>query len=333
MKKTFVAVWVCFVWFALSNRAEAEVTFLQRCYTCYQGETAAISFFHDGKTPNERFYLLNERGEQLAEAVTFGIESCQTVYLNVTEEMQSMKLFVQREKTEAPDDAMLLAIDRRPGATISRVEREDNKIALTFDTSNGIGYLPQILDILNEYNVKATFFLQGTFLRNYPDKTQMIEANGHEVGNHSYNHPNMLELDAGEILSDFEKSADIFEKVLGHQPVLYRPPSGASTLRDRAIARTLGQEVIHWTVDSRDGFHSATLKEVLNRVRENMGPGSIILMHVYGKYTVQALRTLLPEYLEQGYSFVTVSELLLQGDTYVDSQGVQRLRETDEAIN
>ena len=106
MKKTFVAVWVCFVWFALSNRAEAEVTFLQRCYTCYQGETAAISFFHDGKTPNERFYLLNERGEQLAEAVTFGIESCQTVYLNVTEEMQSMKLFVQREKTEAPDDAM-----------------------------------------------------------------------------------------------------------------------------------------------------------------------------------------------------------------------------------
>ncbi len=143
------------------------------------------------------------------------------------------------------------------------------------------------------------------------------------MANHSYSHPNMPDLTNDQIIADFNKSSAIFNEVLGHEPTLYRPPSGYSSQRDRAIARALGQEVIKWTVDSRDGFKDTTLNTVIKRVQNNADSGAIVLMHVYGKHTLKALETLLPWYIEQGYRFVTVSELLLMGETEIDTDGIQ----------
>lgn len=320
---------VCLLFAAalLLSCAQAEVSFTYRAYMGYQGEETTVRIENDGKNAGETVYIRDENGNVLAEVQLIRGKGRQNVKFIVPAGAAGVTMSLWRTGAEAPDDTALLAAETRPGYSITRVARAEKMLAITFDSANAPSKTLQILDLLDQYGAKCTFFLQGTFLKANPEVAQEIERRGHEVANHSYSHPSMPDLTNDQILADFSKSSAIFNEVLGHEPTLYRPPSGYSSQRDRAIARALGQEVIKWTVDARDGFKDSTLNTVIKRVQNNAAAGGIVLMHVYGKHTLAALETLLPWYIEQGYAFVTVSELLLTGDAAIDTDGVQYLQE------
>ena len=307
--------------------AHAEVSFTYNAYMGFQGEEINVRIENDGKNAGETVQLRDENGNVLAQVQLIRTKGRQNVSFTVPDDAAGHTMALWREGAEQADDTALLACETRPGYSITRVDRDDKKLAITFDSANAASKTLQILDLLDRYEAKCTFFLQGTFVKGNPDVVREIEARGHELANHSYSHPNMPDLTNDQILADFEKSFAMYEEVLGHPVSLYRPPSGYSSQRDRAIARALGQEVIKWTIDSRDGFGDTTLNTVIKRVQNHVQSGDIILMHVYGKHTIKALETLLPYYIDQGYEFVTVSDLLLAGDTIIDTDGVQHLAE------
>ncbi len=311
----------------LTGTACADVRFAYDAYMGFQQEETTVRIFSDGRNAGDTVYLRDETGLVLAEAVLKRGEGNQNVSFVIPEGSAGRELSLFIGDVQEASDTALLAAETRPGYSITRVEREDKKLAITFDSANAASKTLKILDLLDQYGAKCTFFLQGTFIKTNPEVTQEIEARGHEVASHSYGHPDMPSLTNDQILRDFEKNSAVFQEVLGHEPALYRPPSGYSSQRDRAIARALGQEVIKWTIDSRDGFQDSSLNTVVKRVENNARSGDIILMHVYGKHTIAALETLLPYYAEQGYAFVTVSELLLDGETVIDTDGVQRMKQ------
>lgn len=326
MKRTAALLLVLLM--LLGGTALAEITFTYNAYMGFVDEEMKIRINHDGKDAGKTLEIRAEDGTVLGERKL----SASKGYWNIDIDMpQSIapgtQISLHWQGENAVLDSALLAVETRPGYSIVRVDREDKKIAITFDAANAASKTAEILDVLDKHGAKCTFFVIGRYVVNHPDLVREIEARGHEVAGHSWDHPDMPSLNNDQILTDFSKISEAFMEVLGHDVTLYRPPSGYSSQRDRAIARALGQEVIKWTVDSRDGFQDTTLNTVIKRVQNNVKSGDIVLMHVYGQHTIAALETLLPWYMEQGYEFVTVSELLLSGDTVIDTEGVQRLRE------
>lgn len=218
-----------------------------------------------------------------------------------------------------------LFCDRYQNDGVRRVARTDRTVALTFDSAISAGYTPEILDVLDKYGVKATFFVIGRYVERNPEEAADIVARGHVLASHSYEHLEMATASEEKAYFSVHQAEEVIRSVSGTEKILYRPPSGLSTFRDRAIARGLGADIILWTVDSGDGFRTHTREQILEQIQKGMRPGSILLMHVYGGYTVGLLDVILPEYLAQGFSFVTADELLLpREEAYIDRFGTQR---------
>ena len=190
---------------------------------------------------------------------------------------------------------------------------EERLIALTFDDGPHPKYTDEILDILNEYDVKATFFVIGENAARYPEKLKRIASEGHEIGNHTYSHRHLSELSRAEFLSELSRAdTEIFTHT-GIHPVLFRPPEGCCTKITVENAVSLGYKIILWTIDPRD-WASPPVSEVTGNVLKHAHAGAILLCHDYncGKRnpTPEALRQFIPRLREMGYEFVTVSELL-----------------------
>lgn len=320
-----IAALIC-VLMLLAASAVAETTFTYNAYMGYKGEKITVRLKSDGKDSGKPLEIRDQDGNVLLATTAKRVNGNWNVEFVIPEDAPAgITMSVHVDGAEKGDTA-LLAAETRPGYSVVRVDRDDKKIAITFDAANAASKTAQILDVLDKYGAKCTFFVIGRYVVNNPELVKEIEARGHELGGHSWDHKEMPTLTNDQILNDFDKISAKFEEVLGHDVVLYRPPSGYSSQRDRAIGRALGQEVIKWTIDSRDGFADTSLNTVIKRVQNNVKSGDIVLMHVYGKHTIKALETLLPWYIEQGYEFVTVSELLLEGDTYIDTDGVQHVR-------
>lgn len=307
----------------LCGAAQAEVKFVNDAYMGFQGEEIKVRIYSDGKDGGKTVSIVDDNGNVLSDYTLRNGKGNWTITFTapVGSAGANMSLLLEGETV----DTALLAAETRPGYSVTRVDRDDKKIALTFDAANAASKTMEILDVLESYGAKGTFFVIGRYVINNPEETRAIEARGHELGGHSWDHDDVTKLTNDQILKDFAMISEAFINVLGHDVNLYRPPSGYSSQRDRAIGRALGQEVIKWTVDSKDGFKDTTLNTVIKRVQNNVGSGDIVLMHVYGKHTINALNVLLPYYIEQGYEFVTVSDLLLDGNTAIDTDGVQHL--------
>lgn len=326
MKRTAAFLLAMLMLFGTS--ALAEITFTYNAYMGFVEEEMKIRINHDGKDGGKTLEIRDTGGTVLGEKKL----SASKGYWNIDVSMPASiapgtEITLHWQGDDTVLDTALLAVETRPGYSIVRVDREDKKIAITFDAANAASKTAEILDVLDKHGAKCTFFVIGRYVVNNPDLVREIEARGHELAGHSWDHPDMPSLNNDQILADFSKISEAFIEVLGHDVTLYRPPSGYSSQRDRAIARALGQEVIKWTVDSRDGFKDTTLNTVIKRVQNNVKSGDIVLMHVYGQHTIQALEMLLPWYMDQGFEFVTVSDLLLQGDTVIDTEGVQHLKQ------
>ena len=146
--------------------------------------------------------------------------------------------------------SVLFNNDRR--LPIYSVETEEKKVAISFDAAYGDQYTPQILDILDRYNVKTTFFLVGFWIDKYGDVLEEIHRRGHEIGNHSTTHPQMSKLTVDEIKKELETTGEKIKAVTGKDPILFRPPFGDYNNRVIETAQALGYYCIQWDVDSLD---------------------------------------------------------------------------------
>lgn len=192
-------------------------------------------------------------------------------------------------------------------------ENSEMKIALTFDDGPHKCYTPEILDILGEYGVKATFFVIGS---NCEDNLAIVQReidSGHEIGNHTYSHPHLTKIKAERLFSELIKTENILFELGEYRPKLFRPPEGIYSLTVSKTLERLDYIPILWTVDTTD-WKLPSAEKIADTVLKNISSGEIILCHdfVSGKSnTPDALRIFIPKLLEQGYVFVTVSELIM----------------------
>jgi len=196
---------------------------------------------------------------------------------------------------------------------IYRVDTKEKQIALTFDISWGEKRPEPILDILEQYGLhnKVTFFLSSPWSENHPEIVQRIVDSGFEIGSHGHKHVNYSTLTDQEIENQIKKAHEILTKLTGQEPKLLRTPNGDFDGRVLKIANRLGYTVIQWDTDSLDWMNPG-VDAIVKRVMERVHPGDIILMHASDscKQTHEALPILIKRLRQEGYTFVTVSELM-----------------------
>jgi len=224
---------------------------------------------------------------------------------------------------EEPDATALLAVGQTGTKSIYGVRREDKKLSFTMDCGSGADNLPYILDVLDEFGLKITFFVTGQFASKNPEMVQAMAERGHEIGNHSWSHPSFYDLTGEQMLSQLDRTSDLVEELTGQRPTLFRPPEGNCNSKIRAIVNAAGYEVIRWTHESYDARKEASEKNSLKYSTKDVTGGSIILTHIDADCTVAVLRDIFTWYRDNGFEVVKVSDLLLDGETTTDENGLQ----------
>ena len=219
--------------------------------------------------------------------------------------------------------AVSAAVTKR-ALPVYSVEREGKYCALTFDAAWGNEDTEQLIEILQRYGVKATFFLVGSWVDKYPESVRALQEAGMELGNHSDTHPHIASLSSEKIMQEVSACSDKIEQITGVRPALFRCPYGEYD--DHVIGTVSGMGItsVQWDVDSLDwkDYDAATITQ---RITSRVQPGSIILCHNAALHTPEALPAVLDYLLAEGYTPVTVSELLLHGDCSIDNNGRQHL--------
>lgn len=216
---------------------------------------------------------------------------------------------------------------------IYRVSTDSNQIALTFNAAWEADEVPTVLEILEKYNAKCTFFVLGEFAEKNPEAIKMITDAGHEIGNHSDSHPDMTSMAPTKISDEIKKCDEIISQKSTSGVRLFRAPSGAYSNSVITVADKLGHTVIQWDVDSRDWMTDSSINSIYKNSTTNTTSGSIILFHIGTKngYTPEALPLVLDNLSSKGFTFVKVSELIYPTGSdisYIDLKGEQHLKST-----
>jgi len=206
------------------------------------------------------------------------------------------------------------------------VDTDEKKVAISFDACWGAERTDNILDILDENGVKATFFLVNIWLEDYPEKAKEVAQRGHEIGLHSTTHPHFTQLSPAQMKEELKKNKDMVKKVTGYDATVFRPPFGDYNNEVITTASDLGLTTVQWSIDSLDWQENLSTQDIVKRIMERVDKGAIILMHNDGQHTPDVIKIILPELKRQGYDIVPVSKLLIKEDWYVDSEGIQRKR-------
>ncbi|HHY60550.1 MAG TPA: polysaccharide deacetylase family protein [Clostridia bacterium] len=202
-----------------------------------------------------------------------------------------------------------------PGLVFNQGDPKEKKVALTFDDGPDAVTTVQILDILKEHNVKATFFVIGKRAEVDEAVLKRMADEGHVIGNHTWNHPNLMKLDEARIAEEILKVEELVEKVVGYRPKLFRSPYGSLSRENVKQVANLGCYIIAWNVDSLD-WKGLSGEQVRTNILENIRNGAIVLQHSAGgpgedlSGTVAALPVIITTLKKEGYQFVTVPELL-----------------------
>ena len=208
----------------------------------------------------------------------------------------------------------LLSVSGRENINAYYFKRNEyNKIAITFDDGPHPVYTKKILDLLDKYNIKATFFVVGENARYYKNDLIEIVNRGHELGNHTFSHTIIKDKNVEDIISEIEGCRNAIYDICGENTILFRPPGGIMadiTAEDAELLENY--DIILWSIDTMDWAHH-TPEKIAEYVINNTKSGDIILMHDYiGKDspTPLALDIIIPELIKKGYRFVTVGELI-----------------------
>ncbi len=201
------------------------------------------------------------------------------------------------------------------------VESEDS-VAITFDAAWGSDKTLDILDILDRYEVKATFFLVGFWVDKYPDMVREIYSRGHLIGNHSNNHPHFNRLSREEMELEITTTEKKISAVTGQKVGYFRAPFGEYNDTLLSYLKDTDVKCIQWTVDTLD-WKGISAKEITDRAMRAKA-GDIILCHNNSDHIVDALPTVLLGLRNKGLRFVTLEELVRHDDYYLDNNGIQR---------
>jgi peptidoglycan/xylan/chitin deacetylase (PgdA/CDA1 family) len=203
------------------------------------------------------------------------------------------------------------------GSSFIGLPKGTRRLALTYDDGPNDPYTSQLLDVLAKHGTKATFFLIGQFVKQRPDIVRRVVEAGHSVGNHTWNHPNLIFCSAAETRRQISETQKAIEDACGVRPTLFRPPFGGRRPGTFAVARELGLTPIMWGVTCYD-WSAISNESIERKAREQIRGGDVILLHDGGhkgfgadrSHTVKATANLLREYSEQGYKFVSVPEMM-----------------------
>jgi Predicted xylanase/chitin deacetylase len=203
------------------------------------------------------------------------------------------------------------------GSSFIGLPKGTRRLALTYDDGPNDPYTSQLLDVLAKHGTKATFFLIGQFVKQRPDIVRRVVEAGHTVGNHTWNHPNLIFCSAAETRRQISETQKAIEDACGIRPTLFRPPFGGRRPGTFSVARELGLTPIMWGVTCYD-WSAISNESIERKAREQIRGGDVILLHDGGhkrfgadrSHTVKATANLLREYSEQGYKFVSVPEMM-----------------------
>ncbi|ADU30597.1 polysaccharide deacetylase family protein [Evansella cellulosilytica] len=220
----------------------------------------------------------------------------------------------ETERIRQPVSNILLQ-QRYPNIVVLQGDSGDNRVALTFDDGPDPRYTEQVLDVLSEFNVPATFFVMGARAEAYPEIVQRTAEEGHIIGNHTYWHPNLVDENIDTLEREITETENVLAEIIGYRTSLFRAPYG---FLDDEFVQKIGEmnySVVAWSVDSLD-WQEDPADEIAYTVLSNTHPGAIILMHDGAEWegdrtnTIEALRQIIPSLQEQGVEFVTVPDLL-----------------------
>jgi len=199
-----------------------------------------------------------------------------------------------------------------PSARVSygSVHVNEPYVAMTFDDGPHQTLTPKLLDLLAQKKIKATFFVLGENAQRHPEILQRAVAEGHEIGNHSWSHPNLAKLSNEALRSQLQRTDDVITQAIGLHPKIMRPPYGELTPNQRQwVNREFGYKVILWDVDPLD-WKEPGPSIVAQRIIRETKPGSIMLSHDIHAQTITAMPETFDALLAKGFRFVTVSQLL-----------------------
>lgn len=208
---------------------------------------------------------------------------------------------------DKPDNVIVGELDKPDQQAEEQPGKTDKLIALTFDDGPDKRYTTDILDILKDKGVKATFFVVGQQVAKNPEVLQRIVDEGHAIGNHTYNHKDLSKLTKQQIIEEVKTGDAVIKKAVGFTPIMFRAPYGAvsDTLKD--LLKANNRELVGWNIDTRD-WAGTSASDIRKMIKKEAKPNGIILMHSFGgkhiKNTVQALPGVIDDLEEMGYTFV-----------------------------
>lgn len=205
---------------------------------------------------------------------------------------------------------------------IYSVETNEKKVAITFDAAWTNQDTQQLIDILKKHNAKATFFIVGDWAEKFPESVKAFYDAGHTIANHSDTHKAFSKCSRKEIKEEIENCNKKLEAITGKKVTLIRAPSGDYTTQSLEVAKDMEMYTIQWDCDSLD-YTKISVDEIVNRVVKGTKNGSIILFHNGVENTAPALDKILTELSKQGYSFVSVDDLIYKDNYTIDHTGRQ----------
>ena len=194
---------------------------------------------------------------------------------------------------------------------VRRGDPEARAVALTFDAGSTATFTPSMLETLRRHGVRVTIFITGEFADRYPELLKQMIADGHEIGNHSYAHPDFTTLEDDAIRREIRRTEEAVKRVGGvSTKPWFRAPYGARNPHVLDLVVREGYWSIYWTIDTIDWREDATPALIRQRIRERLQNGAIILAHLASHHTMEALPDILTELKQEGYRIVKVSEIL-----------------------
>ncbi len=210
------------------------------------------------------------------------------------------------------------------------VDTPEKKVSISFDAAWGADDTDELLRILNENDVKTTFFMCGYWVDDYPEEVKKIAEAGHDLGNHSATHPHMSQITKDQIKQELQTAHQKVKDLTGTDMELFRPPFGEYDNKTIEAAQETGYYTIQWDVDSLDWKELGAeheINQVLNH--KHLGNGSIILFHNDAKYTPQVLDSIIKGLKQKGYEIVPISEIIIRDNYEIDHEGRQKQKSSD----
>ena len=228
--------------------------------------------------------------------------------LTITVPISSVSKYLQNPTARKFANIPKPAEKPKPAPTAPTPTVANKTIALTFDDGPG-PYTEKLLDILDKYDAKATFFLIGSKVSARANTLRRMQSRGHQLGNHSWSHPELNKVSAEQLASEIDQTNNAIKQAVGTKPNIIRPPYGAFNRAVLEQFRQRGMSAVVWSVDTRD-WADRNSEIVCSRAVAGARNGAVILMHDIHQTSVNAVPCILDSLKQQGYSFVTVQNLI-----------------------